>query len=85
MMRARYFQWMTVFEWFQTVERTPRLEALYGLLNEMWQEDRKSCAEEQLAAYSGAWTSGAIDIEQDSQFQTFMREMNKAFRDRNGE
>ena len=36
MMRARYFQWMTVFEWFQAVDRTPRLEALYGLLNEMW-------------------------------------------------
>ena len=85
MMRARYFQWMTVFEWFQAVERTPRLEALYGLLNEMWQEDRNRCEAEELAAYSEAWTSGDIDIEQNSQFQAFMREMNKAFRDRDRE
>lgn len=85
MMRARYFQWMTVFEWFQTVDLTPKLEPLYGLLNEMWQEDRKSCPEDQLAAYSGAWTSGDIGIEQDSQFQAFIREMNKAFRDRDSE
>jgi hypothetical protein len=82
MTRARYFQWMTVFEWFQAVDRTPKLDALYGLLNEMMQEDRKSCTAEQLAAYAGAWANGDIDIEKDSQFQAFMREMNRAFRDR---
>jgi len=80
--RARYFQWRAVFEWFQTVDRLPDLEKLYGMLDEMWQEDRKSCDAEQLATYSGSWANGDIDIEQDSQFQTFMREMNKAFRDR---
>jgi hypothetical protein len=80
MTRARYFQCMAVFEWFQTVGRSPDLEALYGMLNEMWQEDRKGCDAEQLAAYSVAWTSE--DIEQDSQFQAFMREMNEAFRGR---
>ena len=82
MTRTRYFQWLTVFEWFQTVSRTPKLEMLYDLLNEMMQEDRKGCTEEQLAAYAGAWASGDIDIDQDSQFQAFMREMNRAFRDR---
>lgn len=81
MTRSRYFQWMAVFERFQA-DRSPNLEALYGMLNEMWQEDRRGCDSEQLAAYSGAWAGGNIDIEQDSQFQTFMREMNKAFRDR---
>ena len=83
MMRARYFKWMTVFEWFQTIDHTPEVRALYGLLNEMWHEDRKRCEAQELAAYSGAWTSGDIDIE--PQFQAFMREMNKAFRDRDGD
>ena len=64
------------------MDATPKLEALYDMLNEMMQEDRKDCTAEQLAAYSEAWASGDIDIEQDSQFQAFMKEMNKAFRDR---
>ena len=48
----------------------------YGLLNETWQEDRKSCAVEQLTAYSGAWTGGVI--QQDRGFLHCQRAPKKA-------
>ena len=73
---------MAVFEWFYRVDRTRKLEALHDQLNAMWQEDRKTCTQDQLAAYSAAWASGDIDIEKDAQFQAFLMEMNRAFRDR---
>lgn len=85
MTRARYFQWMAIFEWLQGhKDRTGRLGPLFDHLNEMLQEDRKTCTEDQLAAYAAAWASGNIDIdiEKDPQFQAFMGEMNRAFRDR---
>jgi hypothetical protein len=82
MTRARYFQWMAVFEWFQGVDRTDSLATLYDQLNQMWHEDRKTCTESQLAGYFASWASGDIDIEKDAKFQAFLRDMNDAFKKR---
>jgi hypothetical protein len=82
MTRARYFQWMAIFEWFQAQESSGSLETLYDQLNQMWHEDRKGCTESQLAGYFAAWARGDIEIDKDAKFQEFLREMNDAFRKR---
>jgi len=72
MTRERYWQWMAVWKWIQTKNRTPELEILYTLLNEMWQQDRQSSTADELADYS----SQKFDIESDPDFQEFMRDLN---------
>jgi len=65
---------MAVWKWFQEQNRPSELEALYDMLNDMWQEDRKSSTPEELAGYSRM-----LDIERDSEFQRFLRELDKGF------
>jgi hypothetical protein len=71
---------MAVWKWFQlTHSSSGSLEPLYDMLNEIWQEDRKTCTQDQLAAYAAAWASGVVDIGKDWQFQAFLLEMDRAF------
>ena len=60
-----------MWKWFQEQNRSNELESLYGMLNNMWQEDRKITAPDQLAEYSQPF-----DIEGDPGFQKFMRDLN---------
>ena len=71
MTRERYSQWMAVWKWFQAQNRTPELETVYNLLNEMWQQDRQATSPDNLASYSQKF-----DIESDPKFQKFMRDLN---------
>ena len=75
MTRKRYEQWMAVWKWFQAQKGSPELEALYGLLNVMWQEERATCTPEQLTSYSQPFT----DILSDPEFQRFMQGLDRAF------
>jgi hypothetical protein len=50
----RYNTWLAVWEWFQAVPRNKELEALYELLNRLWQEDRSKASPEARAAYAWA-------------------------------
>ena len=70
-----YFQWMRVWSWFATVERTASLEKLRELLNVLWQEERKKGTSDELAAYAGAWGLENLDFANDHDFQEFMREI----------
>jgi hypothetical protein len=60
MKRSRYKEWITVFEWFQQTNRKEIVpkenwNALWELLNGMWQEERKKDATpEELAAHAAA-------------------------------
>jgi hypothetical protein len=72
MTRERYAQWMAVWRWFQLQPQAH--EHLYGLLNEMWQQDRQSCTPEQLADYSQP-----IGIENDPKFREFLRKLDQSF------
>jgi hypothetical protein len=80
MTRDRYFQWMAIWKWFLTVDRTESLETLYGQLNQMWQEDRAICKPDQLAEYHAAWASRDIDLEKDSEFQQFLWDLDRGFK-----
>ena len=51
----RYFQWMKVWKWFQTVPGTPELESLYDMLNVIWKEEHDKISLDQLAQFRGAW------------------------------
>lgn len=78
MNQERYFQWMTA--WKCVNDWTGQLPPpLYEKLNEMWQQDRKGCTEEQLATYAGAWANRNNKLEQDPKFLEFMRGLDKAF------
>jgi hypothetical protein len=55
----RYFQWIRVWEWFATVDRTAQLESLYNLLDELWHDEHKNATPEELLAHVGLW-----DLEQ---------------------
>ena len=39
---------MAVWKWFQKQKGSTELEALYDMLNDMWQEDRQSTTPEQI-------------------------------------
>jgi len=65
MTRERYSQWMAVWKWFQEQKGSTELEALYDMLNDMWQEDRQSTTPEQ--------------IENDPELQKFLQDLDKAF------
>jgi hypothetical protein len=73
--RERYIQWMAVWKCFQTQHGSGPLERLYGLLNEMWQQDRALCSSEQLAAYS----QPLDELENDPEFRKFLDDLNKGF------
>jgi len=62
MLRNRYAEWITVWNWFQTVdtrEALPREKwnELYDLLDILWREERKEATPEELAAHAGALES----------------------------
>jgi hypothetical protein len=71
---------MAVWKWFQQQKRSSELEALYDMLNNMWQEDRESCTSEQLTEY--AEYTFRRRIEDDPQFQKFLQDLDRAFRER---
>jgi hypothetical protein len=54
--------------------RSPALEILHCVLNEMWQQDRAECTPGQLAAYSRP-----LDLESDPEFRIFLKALDKAF------
>jgi hypothetical protein len=60
MKRSRYKEWITVFEWFQQTDRKEIVpkenwNALWELLNGMWQKERqKDATSEELAAHAAA-------------------------------
>jgi hypothetical protein len=63
---------MAVWKWFQGQTGSSELETLYGMLNEMWQEDRKTNTPEQL-------DSQPLGIEDDPEFQKFLQDLDRAF------
>ena len=65
---------MSVWRWIQTQNRTPELEILYALLNDMWQQDRQSTTADELTAYSQKF-----DIESDPEFKKFLKGLDQAF------
>jgi hypothetical protein len=65
MTRERYSQWMSVWKWFQRQKRSAELEILCGMLNDLWQEDRRSGTPEQ--------------IENDPELQKFLQDLDRAF------
>lgn len=65
---------MSAWRWIQTQNRTPELEILYTLLNEMWQQDRQATTADELAAYSQKF-----DIESDPEFKKFLKRLDQAF------
>ena len=67
---------MAVWRWFQG-QQAPSSEVreLYGMLNDMWQEDRKSSKPEQLAAFSQPFDR----IEDDPAFKKFLDGLDRAF------
>lgn len=73
-----YFQWMRIWKWFTHQSRTPQLVELYGLLDTLWQEQRKSSTEDELRAYAGAWEMENIDFLGSKEYQAFKREMDEA-------
>jgi hypothetical protein len=59
MLNRRYAEWTAVWDWFRltnTKEVVPRADwdALYNLLNDIWQEERSHASPEELAAHAGA-------------------------------
>jgi hypothetical protein len=50
---SRYNTWIGVWEWFQTMPKSDELQELYGLLNRLWQDERKNASPEALAAFAG--------------------------------
>lgn len=79
MTRKRYFQWMRVWKWFATMDRTELLESLHSLLDDFWQEERKEATPEELAAHAAAWALEDIHFANDPHYQAFKREMDRAF------
>ena len=82
MTRERYFQWISVFEWFRQHNRTPELESLHSLLNEMWHQDRRATPADERAAYAAAYKGKyreKFSIDQDPAFQKFMQDLDSGF------
>ncbi len=75
MTRDRYSQWMAVWKWFLQQGRSAELAALHNMLNNMWQEDRKSCTPEQLAEYA-EYTFPRIG--DDPEFKKFLRGLDQS-------
>jgi hypothetical protein len=65
---------MAVWKWFQSQKGYSELEALYEMLNEMWQQDRQSTTAEQLAEYSQP-----LGIENEPEFRKFLQDLDKGF------
>jgi len=77
MPRERYFQWMRIWKFFASTEHTPDLGRLYGLLDVLWQEERKGATPEQLMEDSAAWgrLEDTLDFANDPEYQAFLREI----------
>lgn len=59
MMSNRYVVWTAVWEWFQGIDTREKItrekwDALYELLNRLWQEERANASPEALAAHAKA-------------------------------
>ena len=59
MRENRYKEWIWVWEWFGATDRTKvvpkeQWNALYELLNTLWQDARKDATQEELAAHARA-------------------------------
>jgi hypothetical protein len=74
MTRERYFRWMRIWKWFGRTPETPGLGNLYNMLNAVWQEERRTSNEEELAAHSEAWVYEDLDFASDPEYQAYMRE-----------
>jgi len=88
MTRKRYFQWLAVWKRLPLPQSESAAAIPLGLctqLQEMWEEDLKSCTADQLAAYSAAWAKTDSHFGPDLTFlkdlKAFLKDLKRMERD----